>query len=175
MDHSRERLWKSKEHSPFALQRDTELKWHQMNGWKMLYSKHGKGFPPDKSNGRRKREIEVEGGGRAARMEGRRERRRRDGREGGRVSELSQVTEKGGSRGWRNRKEKLKWESLQPLRRAAHGAEWGQHVSELTAGLDVKSLLYPREASHRSSQGWATLTSGCRPTGPQASCSAVAV
>ena len=43
-----------------------------MNGWKMLHSKHGRVLPPDKRDGKRKRETEVEGGGgRAARMEGR--------------------------------------------------------------------------------------------------------
>ena len=30
----------------FALQRAVEIKQHQMNGWKMLHSKHGKGFAP---------------------------------------------------------------------------------------------------------------------------------
>ena len=35
-----------KGHPSFALQRDVEIKQHQMNGWKMLHSKHGKGFAP---------------------------------------------------------------------------------------------------------------------------------
>lgn len=45
-----------------------------MNEWEMLHSKHGKGFPLDESNGKRKREIEAEG---------KKERRRRDGKERG--------------------------------------------------------------------------------------------
>ena len=64
-----------------------------MNGWKMLHSKHGRVLPPDKRDGKRKRETEVEGG------EG------RDEVGGGPQSVLRLQRNRG-----RNRKEKLRWE-----------------------------------------------------------------
>lgn len=52
------------------------------------------------------------------------------------VSNVSEFTMKGGSR-VEEKKKKWKWKSLQPLRKVAYGTEGGEHVSGLTAGVEL--------------------------------------
>lgn len=150
------------------IQRDVKIKQHLMNGWEMSPSKHGKGFPPDESNGKgRGKQSWSEGEGST---EGGEERKKEEEWEGG--SNVSEFTKKGGN-GVEDRKEK--WKSLQPLRKAARETGWGENVTELTAGVEAQSLFIQKEAqfghlgSIRNPQGWEMLTSGCsaRPPPPR--------
>lgn len=77
--------------------------------------------------------------GRAAQKKGRKGRRRTNGGEG---PALLSFTKEGGNR-VEEKKEKQK--SLQPLRRAARTGR-GEHIGELTASVEAKSLFFRKEA-----------------------------
>lgn len=102
----------------------------------MSHREPGKGFPPISSDGKRKRDLEKEGGG------GRKEKEW----EGGPGWRLAEFAEKGRSRVEKDKKEKQK--SLQPWRKAALGGE-GPRCSRQVSGLSwfgCWSLFYGKEA-----------------------------
>lgn len=120
------------------IQRGIKIKQHRMNGWEMSPSKHGKGFPPDESNGvGRGKQRWSEGEDGPERGE---ERKEEEEWEGG-----SGVSEFNPGKGKQGGGEKGEVGVPPALGKSCPGTGRGEHVAELTAG-EPKSLFFRKEA-----------------------------
>lgn len=122
------------------IQRGIKIKQHRMNGWEMSPSKHGKGFPPDESNGvRRGKQSWGRGGGGWP--------RKRGGKEGGGgMGERVGVSEFNPGKGKQGGGEKGEVGVPPALGKSCPGTGRGRARRRTHSWVEPKSLFFRKEA-----------------------------